>query len=248
MGSSPIKSTLKMKIDKIYILAINVTQDKIDSIKKRLDNCDFGTNIGYEILNGHDGRKDPMPEGAAVYEDWAKEPYTWNKFWQQPINKGEVGCALSHINAWHHVANGEEERCLVLEEDFFAVKSLYALPEVNSDLPIVWDYCALGRWIFNKDNDIILDETFCIPSLHYNMHAYILTKTGAQKLVDYQLEKNIIPSDEFITATYLNHRRQDIEDLFPVKTMSVIATREDWFNQSSDGETSLVSKHGWRTT
>ena len=39
-----------------------------------------------------------------------------------------------------------------------------------------------------------------------------------------------------------------IIELFPIKTMSVIATREDWFNQSSDGETSLVSKHGWRTT
>ena len=237
-----------MKIDKVYILAINVTQEKIDSIQQRLENCDFASKVGYEILTGHDGRKDPMPEGVHVYQDWAKEPHTWNKFWKQPINPGEVGCALSHINVWKRIAEGEEERCLVLEEDFFAVKSMYALPEVSPDLPIVWDYCSLGRWIFNEDNDVILDETFCIPSLHYNMHAYILTKTGAQKLVDYQLEKNIIPSDEFITATYLNHRRQDIEELFPVKTMSVIATREDWFNQSSNAETSLVSKHGWRTT
>lgn len=243
MGSSPVESTCEMKIDKIYILALNLTEEKAARIKAKLDRCGFDGSVGYEILDGHDGRKDPLPEGCSVYQGWGLGENTWNKFWKLPVQPGEVGCALSHINAWKRIAAGDEQRVLILEEDFMIEpgKSMLALPEPNENWPFVWDYINLGRWVFNHDHDIILDRTYCIPSLHYNMHAYILTKVGAQKLVDYDLEKNLIINDEFITATYMKHRREDIEAMFPVKTITALATHEMIFEQ--EDHVSAVSAH-----
>ena len=42
-------------------------------------------------------------------------------------------------------------------------------------------------------------------------------------------------------ATYMNHRRADINELYPIKTINAIATHDDWFNQ--DGSSNKVSFH-----
>ena len=73
------------------------------------------------------------------------------------------------------------------------------------------------------------------------MHSYILTNIGAQKLVDYHLEKNLFINDEFITATYMKHRRPDIEKMYPVKTINALATHKDLFEQLD--HKSMVSGH-----
>lgn len=229
-----------MNIDHIYILALNPTQEKLDLIKKKLDNCHFNTTP-YDILRGHDGRTEPIPEGVSVYDNWQIEG-TPNAFWKQPVTPGEIGCTLSHIAAWKRAKADGGKRVLILEEDFASNFPFKNLPEPKANTPIVWDMINLGRWIFDATNDISIDTTYCIPSLHYNMHAYILTDIGVNKLLDYELEKNLFINDEFITATYTKHRRPDIEALYPIKNMHIIATREDWFNQ--DGTSNTVSMHG----
>jgi len=230
-----------MRIDKVYILALDLDQQKVDRIQSKLDKCGFENRIECEILPGHNGWTQPIPDGVTIWDNFGLGEATNNPHWKLPPQPGEIGCALSHINAWKRIAEGEEERCLILEEDFWSIKTLSELPEPNPNWPFTWDYCTLGRWVFDYDYDIKLDDVWCIPSQHYNMQSYVLTKLGAQKLVDYQLEKNLFINDEFITATYMKHRRADIEALYPVKTINAIATREDWFNQ--DGSPSRVSTH-----
>ena len=234
-----------MKIDKIYVLAINHTQEKINDIIKRLEASEFEPETDYSIITGHNAYTDKIPKGVTIYDKWGN-PNHWNKFWQMSVQTGEVGCALSHINGWNIIASEEGiERALILEEDFNIIKgkAIKDLPEPNAEgrWPFVWDYLSLGRWQFNENDDIKIDDTYCIPALHYNMHSYILTKVGAQKLIDYHLHKNIIPVDEFITATYMKHRRGDVEALYPIKTISAIATNEDWFHQLA--HKSMVSAH-----
>ncbi len=75
------------------------------------------------------------------------------------------------------------ERAIILEEDFNPVKGklIKDLPEPDNKWPFIWDYLSLGRWTFQAGDDIKLNDTYCIPSLPYNLHAYILTKPGAQK-------------------------------------------------------------------
>ena len=231
-----------MKVDKIYVLAINHTQEKIDNIVSRLELAGFEPNTPFVVLKGHNAYTDEVPEGVEVYEKWGISN-SWNKFWQMPVQTGEVGCTLSHINAWKIIADEGVERALILEEDFQPVNGMQFkdIPEPNPKWPFVWDYLTLGRWSFNYDDDIKLNETYCIPGLHYNMHSYILTNIGAQKLVDYNLEKNLFINDEFITATYMKHRRSDIEKMYPVKTINALATHKDLFEQLD--HKSMVSGH-----
>ena len=41
----------------------------------------------------------------------------------------------------------------------------------------------------------------------------------------------------------MNHRRWDIEEMFPVKLINAIATNEDWIGQTSNAESTTVSAH-----
>ena len=151
-----------MKVDKIYVLCLNPTQERIDDIKKRLELCEFEESTSYDILPGHDGWNSPLPEWASIYEGWALGGN--NPFWKLPVQPGEVGCTLSHINAWKLAAEHGYKRTLILEEDFTPTKTMSSLPEPNPKWPLKWDYLSLGRWIFNIENDIRLDDTYCIPS------------------------------------------------------------------------------------
>ncbi|NND23527.1 MAG: hypothetical protein HKN86_02425 [Acidimicrobiia bacterium] len=231
-----------MKFDKIYILAINHTQEKIDSIVKKLSALETDGVTNYEILIGHNGWQEELPEGAKIYDNWG-QPESWNDFWKKDVQPGEVGCTLSHISAWNKIVEDGVSRALILEEDFVPKLPLLELPEPDESWPYKWDYLNLGRYIFNKENDIMINDAYCIPSLHYNMHAYVLTNLGAQKLVDYNLQKNIFINDEFITATYMNHRRSDIEELYPIKNINALATNKNWIGQNSNAETTMVSGH-----
>ena len=138
-----------MKIDKIYVLAINHTQEKIDDIVSRLESTGFEPNTPFVILKGHNAYTDKTPEGVGVYEKWGIAN-SWNKFWQMPVQTGEVGCALSHINAWKTITNEGVERALILEEDFQPVNGMQFkdIPETN--IPLV---CVPSSF-----NEITADE------------------------------------------------------------------------------------------
>jgi|TARA_B100000768_G_C11203332_1_gene342723 GR25 family glycosyltransferase involved in LPS biosynthesis len=231
-----------MKLDKIYILAIDHTPEKVESIKNKLETMGFDDDIPYEILHGHNGWKSELPTGHSVYKGWS-QPESWNDFWKMNVQPGEIGCTITHISAWNKIIEDNVSRALILEEDFILKKPFKDLEEPSENWPYKWDYLNIGRYAFEKDDDIILNDTYCIPALHYNMHSYVLTYVGAQKLISYNLEKNIIPVDEFITATYMNHRRWDIEEIFPVKLINALATNNNWIGQTSDAQSTTVSAH-----
>ena len=41
----------------------------------------------------------------------------------------------------------------------------------------------------------------------------------------------------------MNHRRWDIEEMFPVKLINALATTDDWIGQTSNAESTTVSAH-----
>lgn len=227
-----------IKIDKIYVIAINHSQAKYDNIQQRLDSLGLPYRVPFDIVTGHDGRNDPMPVDIKLYEGW-KQPDSWNKFWKFDMSPGEIGCAISHIRVWEAISKGEEERALILEEDFVPYSPVVGVTEP----PVDFDWAFLGRNTCNAEENTEVDDVWCNPGTSYNTHAYVLTKQGAQKLLDFPIKDNLIPIDEFMTPTYMKHRRSDINELFPNKTMNVISTKHQFIGQASNPQTSSVSAH-----
>ena len=91
-----------------------------------------------------------------------------------------------------------------MEEDFIIKNSLKDLL-----LPKEFDGFYLGRNKIEEDRKNY-DEDYVVPGYSYNTHAYCLSKAGINKLLKYELNKNIIPVDEFLSATFTKHPRRDI--------------------------------------
>lgn len=228
-----------MQVDKIFVIALNPDQDKIASIVSRLKDLNL-PGTPYEIVSGHDGHTETLPNGYNVYSNWA-QPDGWNDWWKDPVKPGEVGCAISHINVWNKVVEEGHNRVLILEEDFKVERSLSELSDselVGHQYPN-WDFCYFGRFVFDDGLDQKLTPNLIKPGNSYNAHAYMITREGAQKLVDGNLHTNIIPVDEYIPALYMGHRREDINQIFN-QSMTAIATSTDWITQTSNANNTSI--------
>ena len=51
--------------------------------------------------------------------------------------------------------------------------------------------------------------------MSYCTYAYVISPSGREKLLNYEVEKGIIPADEFLTATYNPHPRPDVRFKYP---------------------------------
>ncbi len=204
-----------MKIGKVYIISLkshDVNEQNI--IKSKLDKCNFNNSTPFQIVQAWDGRSGIFPKNISIYNNWRLKSDS-NRWWSRDILPGEVGCALSHFNIWKDIVNEEVSNALILEDDFLVNAPLGSLDEPkNKD----WDLLYLGREIIEKDiEEKKIDELWVLPRHSYNSHAYILSLDGAKKMLEYSYDKNIIPVDEFISATVYPHRRKDILKLFPNK-------------------------------
>jgi GR25 family glycosyltransferase involved in LPS biosynthesis len=219
-----------MRVDKIYVICLDGDKpEKQEEIASKLDALNLEGSTPFEIVKAFDGRDGVMPEGCRAYPGWNLGENTWNDWWKRPVLPGEIGCAYSHYMIWESIANNPEERVLILEEDFWSVKPMRELSDLN--LPD-WDMAVIGRWPFEEGNEERINEGWVYPKEYYNSHAYILTKSAANKIISsYPLFKqNLIPSDELLVATFMPHRREDIRNMFP-PILNAIASDVEFITQ-----------------
>ena len=226
-----------MNIDKIYV--INLKRNNQD-IFDRMGNLGLASLTGYEIVNAVDGNDIPDNiEPFKIYSKW-KQPSSKNDWWNRDVLPGEVGCTLSHLEVWKRIAEGEEERVLVLEEDF-----LGNIPLANLEVDNIpkWDFMYLGRNPLDLNNEVSINDTFNIPLNSYCLHAYVITKEGATKLLKSGLRESVIPVDEFLPSMFTEHPRSDVNELFEDVGLVAIATKKDWITQTSNPQNSTIG-HG----
>lgn len=214
-----------MKIDQIYI--INLASSKED-IQSRINQLGLPNNTSYFIMHAIDGNSAYEQFGKYTsYPNWKIE--SDNKWWNRDLTPGEIGCALSHTVAWKDALLKGYENILVLEEDFLSSGST-ALK--NLKLPTQYDLLYLGR---NKVDESVaeleVEDDFYVPSYSYNTHAYMLSRSGIKKLVAYNLQDRIIPADEFLSATFCLHPREDIKQLFGDPTINALALKTQAISQ-----------------
>lgn len=126
--------------DKIYVLTVGATEERINTLKIRLEGLNF------EIFEGTDGRK-YLPQIESLNK-FPKEFFIENKIDSQRFNilsKGQLGCSLSHIEIYKKIVKSSYNRTLILEDDAFIEKKDYcAFDKLIEKLPANWELLYLG--------------------------------------------------------------------------------------------------------
>lgn len=143
-----------------------------------------GQNIPFQRIEAVNGWKMTAEEIARVYDARrnARDGF-------QPLIPAEIGCYLSHVDAWRMIAEGDAPGGFIFEDDFAATPDLAAVMQaLGADATGDWDMVKL----FTLDPSVPLGGTRALmPGVQIGipyrvptcLMAYGLTKAGAAQLV-----------------------------------------------------------------
>ena len=122
-------------------------------------------------------------DSAALAREWARhgnpEFHAGDPHFRTLISK--QGVALSHYNVWRHVIENDIPRAVVFEDDILFHKDwAFLAPLYWQHTPTDYDILFIGT----QPTSYIPRGTHIIPSVSYCLHAYVITKPGAQRLYD----------------------------------------------------------------
>lgn len=215
------------EIDKIFIVNLPRRVDRREAMESRIDSLRLPQSLRskfefFPAVDGADITEEFMKAGNyRVWDHW-KQPDFPLHFYQRDIRKGEIGCALSHVNIWRRVVEENLREVLILEDDagfdrhfrFLYRRALEFCRHVGPEGK--WDLLYLGRNAVTPD-PIQVRHYLSMPGFSYCTHGYMVTRRGAEKLLSVAYEQNIIPVDEFLPAMFHQHIREDILQSFSLK-------------------------------
>jgi len=216
----------KREINKVFVLNLSSKNEKL---KEKINNLNIPNKFECEIVLGIKGTNTKIK--WKPFPTWELKNHS-NFWWNRPLLEGEVGCSLGHYLMWKQAYEEGYELSLFLEEDFNVVHSLEKLD--LSELPQDVDGFYLGRNKLNPNEvEEEVGENWFKASYSYNSQSYCLTRSGLEKILKYDFLNNIIPSDEFLPATYTEHPRKDVAETFK-PTLNFYAHKIEHITQTSN--------------
>ncbi|XP_063986859.1 glycosyltransferase 25 family member [Diachasmimorpha longicaudata] len=218
----PRKDTLGMS----HIFMINL--ERRTERRLRMERCFDELGIEAETLVAVDGRK----LNETVLMDWGIKmmPQYADPYHKRPMKMGEIGCFLSHYIIWKRMIDDNYKQVMVLEDDvrfepYFRNKINVVMGELKN-LHLEWDLVYLGRKRMQEE-----DEPY-VKGSKYLVHAgysywtlgYILSHTGAQKLLDSKPLNSLVPVDEYLPILFDKHPRANWKGYFPRRNLIALST------------------------
>jgi len=186
----------------MQVYGISIRSSRLKAFVERVRPLDF------TIVDGVNGEKLSYKsmEGDHVYKAL---PY-------YRLSRGTIGCYLSHRSVWEHVAKGNSDYALVLEDDA-DFKASY-IPTVESivkeiqDFDSRWNFIVMGQTTKLAIRGREAPRGFFVPSRSMGLHAYVLSKRGAEMLLS-----NALPIQEavdvFVTAFPCNGKYATVKNI-----------------------------------
>lgn len=186
-------------IDKTYMINLDSRPDRLESFVKVHPDITFTRS---PAVYGK-----TLQMSKTLYELCKHNTFQWKK--------SVIGCALSHISVWNKIVQGDATYTLIIEDDvrfnqgwFNYVKDIPddaelvylggVLPANRQVLPHALEKVN-EYWSRIKPNQFFSKDP--LPLFHFCAYSYLLTKRGAQKLLDYlehSVDKLCIPVDHLI--------------------------------------------------
>ena len=194
---------------KIFVINLENAKEKrkkmisiLNSISNKYLTYEFDYEFDYEFFKAIDG-KQLQPHEYNINLDW------YNPCDNTHTTLGEVGCSISHYYLWKKIIDENIENAIILEDDVEIINPdfFYICKNIN---PSLYDVIYLSR---KKMIDIPEESAYHIypnlvkPVFSYWSCAYMLSKSGAKKLLHEYYINNIIAVDEYLSyiACYSNH-------------------------------------------
>ena len=215
-----------LPVDKVFVINLARKPDRLRRMRERLARVALDSCV--EVTPAVDGHRIDAAwlngQGVSLYPHW-NEPGSSVFYHARELKLGEVGCALSHWAVWSRIVEQDLDVALVLEDDaVLAPSTVEVLEQELATLDLqhpAWDLCYVGRKRMliapfaelPAPPEPRVSERLVRPSFSYGMHAYLLSRWGARKLLASGMCRALIPVDELVPALYCQHPRADIRTL-----------------------------------
>jgi len=213
----------KLGVDEIYMINLERRTDRRERMEYNFD------------LLGIDARYSPAVDGRDLTASYLQEqgismlPGFSEPYHDRPLKLGEIGCFMSHFNIWQDMITSGYETILVLEDDIrfepYFIEKFEALLDELQERREDWDLAFIGRKILHNAEEWYLEGTKNLVYVDYTHWTlgYLLTQTGARKLIQAQPLGKMVPVDEFIPIMYDRHPNSTWASHFPVRNLKAIS-------------------------
>jgi GR25 family glycosyltransferase involved in LPS biosynthesis len=231
---NPIENTIlydvystKLKDTKVYIITLEKYPERSEKLHN-LISCLCKVGLKVEFFKGVDGNevsiKNTQYDFIKMLE-YKSQNYIYDKRLRlngQPMKKGEIGCALSHVLLYKKLKEDKEYvNYIILEDDVDLDVDLETFYNTLMNIPNKFDLLHISKsdWYpFEKEDNDKINGIFYKPKKKFfnRTTGYIISKQGCEKLIDV-IKGNIIsiPSDDLISNTYI--KSNDFMLYFPEK-------------------------------
>jgi GR25 family glycosyltransferase involved in LPS biosynthesis len=228
-----VKYSFSKKINlKLVVLHLSKFPERLEKLKEVLNEFKK-INIKIEIFNVIIGTDIKVFNTEDRYIKLLKyKNYTRNYDTRARTNRkfmkpGELGCAWSHLNIYEKLINDTEyDNYLVIEDDVVLLKSIEYIKEVLENIPSDFDFCNtnISIWYpFKKDKQV--NKYFYTIEKNYfsGMTSYLISKSGARKLLNFAGNNIDIPSDDMVCKLH----RYTTNFIFYIPEEPIIYERPD---------------------
>lgn len=220
----PQKQPDKMGFDEVFMINLERRTDRRERMLRALHDQE----IDCKVIPAVDGKamniSDVHAMGIHMLPGYS-DPYHG-----RPLTKGELGCFLSHYNIWKEIVERGLEISLVIEDDlrfevFFKRRLMNLMTEVE-DERLDWDLIYIGRKRMQVDH-----PEKAVPNIHNLVEAdysywtlgYMISLQGAEKLLNAEPLKKILPVDEFLPIMYDKHPVSDYMEQFETRDLKAFS-------------------------
>ncbi|XP_050448494.1 glycosyltransferase 25 family member [Cataglyphis hispanica] len=217
----PEKDTLGL--DHIYMINLLRRPERRSRMHRLFDEL----GIRAEIIDAVDGRilnESSLQKWGVMPMPGYSDPY-----YKRPMTMGEIGCFLSHYSIWQKVLEHGYKSVMVLEDDvrfepFFRQKVNYVLAEL-SYLGIEWDLVYIGRKrLETSESPVEGSKVLLHAAYSYWTLGYILSESGAKKLIDAMPLGKLVPVDEYLPILSDTHPNEQWAAQFPIRDLIILST------------------------
>uniref|UniRef100_A0A8C2KMG4 procollagen galactosyltransferase n=1 Tax=Cyprinus carpio TaxID=7962 RepID=A0A8C2KMG4_CYPCA len=208
--SLPPKQLDKMGFDEVFMINLLRRSDRRERMLRTL----YEQEIACKITAAVDGKALNASQIKAMGIQML--PGYSDPYHGRPLTKGELGCFLSHYNIWTEIVDRGLKASLVIEDDLrfevFFKRRLQNLMEEIESQRLDWDLIYIGRKRMQVDR-----PEKSVPRIHNLVEAdysywtlgYMISLSGAQKLLRAEPLRKMLPVDEFLPVMYNKHPIED---------------------------------------